>query len=244
MNVTCFVVYYNRTCASNQYMVNKHYVFLLQGGLKLKISALKIPKKPVPREEESSSSSSSEERDNSSSDEEADKSSDASQGSLKLPRKPIAEPVKLKEQSASVKVTMEVLSKDEDDKRKKIIVEEKKDVINKTPKDALEDKPVRALTNNTKLVKEETRVSVRGSARLANLRSDLKSNKLPIKVNNRTCDTNKNTRTSKSVTPTKSTDKTSAQTNNSCRLRSSRRRLRPGMDQDKSAKVRLYYYYY
>lgn len=200
-----------------------------QGGLKLKISALKIPKKPVVREEESSSSSSSEERDNSSSDEEADKSSDASRGSLKLPRKSVAEPVKLKEQSASVKVTMQVPCKEDDDKKKKLAVEEKKDACNKTLKTALEDKPVKPPTN--KLVKEETRTSVRGSARLANL----KSNKSPVKINNRTCDTTKNTRANKSVTLAKSTDKTSAQP----RLRNTRRRPR---EQDKTSKVRLYYY--
>lgn len=208
-------------------------VVFLQGGLKLKISALKIPKKPVVREEESSSSSSSEERDNSSSDEEADKSSDASRGSLKLPRKPIADPVKLKEQSASVKVTMQVPSKEDDDKKKKLAVEEKKDVCNKTLKTVLEDKPVKPPTN--KLVKEETRTSVRGSARLANLRSELKSNKSPVKMNNRTSDTTKNTRANKSLTLTKNTDKTSAQP----RLRNTRRRPR---EQDKTSKVSFYYY--
>lgn len=206
----------------------------MQGGLKLKISALKIPKKPVVREEESSSSSSSDERDNSSSDEEADKSSDASQGSLKLPRKPIVE-------TTSVKGSMEAQSKDDDDKRKKIVVEEKKDVLIKTSK--AEDKPSKSLTNSSKLVKEETRISVRGSARLANLRADSKYNKTQVKVNNRTCDSNKNNRASKSVTPTKSTEKASSTqpNNNNNRQRNFRRRTRLGVEQDKPIKVRLYF---
>ncbi|KAG8273246.1 hypothetical protein J6590_025682 [Homalodisca vitripennis] len=208
------------------------------GGLKLKISALKIPKKPVVREE-SSSSSSSDERDNSSSDEEADKSSDASQGRRTPVQRKHYEPEAPKpprEAEPAVKIAMESPSKDEDDKRRRVAVEEKKEPV-KTSTAVSEEKVVKPSSGNGKLVKEESRssgTSLRGSARLANLKSEVKFTRSPTKVNSRTSEPNKIARVSKTVSPTKSVEKSSSPPTTVTRQRNFRKKAKPASEQQKT----------
>lgn len=214
----------------------------------MKISALKITKKPVPIEESSSSSSSSE-RDNSSSDEEADKSSDASQGSRTPVRKhvpdtshgnrtPVRKHLPEPEQPTPTRALRETKpretpTKDEEAGKKKVTVVESK--VETKPARPPEEKPARG-ANTTKLVKEEPR-PVRGSARLENLRSEPKTVKSPVKVNSRTSDTTKSGQ-SKTVSPAKSGEKPSPSGKaNTSRLRSYRRKPVRGQQEKTPTKV-------
>lgn len=214
----------------------------------MKISALKVTKKPVPMEESSSSSSSSE-RDNSSSDEEADKSSDASQGSRTPVRKHVPDPshgnrtpvrkhLPEPEQPTTTRALREVRpreaqTKDEEASKKKVTVVESK--AETKPARPPEEKPTRG-ASSVKLVKEEPR-PVRGSARLENLKSEPKTVKSPVKVTSRTSDSTKSGQ-AKTVSPVKSEKPSPNGKPNTSRLRSYRRKPVSGQQEKTPTKVR------
>lgn len=229
----------------------------MQGGLKLKISALKIPKKAAPPARvESSSSSSSSERDHSSSDEEADKSSDASRQAspvpvrkhnadsvrkyTQIPRTPEPEPPKPQKEESVVAKARESPLKDKEDKKHANKTQnptpiEKKDTFVKPARTVSEERLVKTSVNSAKLVKEDPR----SSARLANLnaKTEAKTVKTPTKVNNRTSNAKIIPKSVKAVTPVKSVEKLSPVVQsaaNTSRLRNFRKKPRPRAETEKT----------
>lgn len=186
---------------------------MLQGGLKLKISALKIPKRKPPKEE--SSSSTDDERDDSSSDE-AEKSSDASHKVDRYPRKnkEIAESIKpvVREEVPVLKLSekkespVKVKEDDEKEKRSGKVRDEKKEIkeviIKIVKQPPIEEKLAKVVTE---VKKENNRLRNKTDSK-----SDVKVTKTVTKqkgsTNNRVSDGSKvnSGKASKNSSPVKS----------------------------------------
>lgn len=163
-----------------------------------------------------------------------------------LPRTPEPEPPKPQREEPVIAKTRESPLKDNEDKKHTKTLNpptpnEKKDTFVKPARTVSEEKAVKSVSavHSVRLVKEDPRGSVRGSARLANqnAKSEAKNVKTPTKVNIRTSNVKSVPKSVKPVTPIKSAEKLAPVVQspvNTSRLRNFRKKPRPRGETEKT----------